>query len=236
MDVLECIELASIASRRHTARAGWTTIFASELQKEIPPDDHSRRNYPPEATVRNECSISALLLARIQSTNRRCKTTRATLSINYICWLFVAPAEERYCKVNMPVNRTMDRTFSRLRLPTVLCSLVLIVEFLTCGWFISATQVIFTNIETSQFNILKTADNDAVCAIDSTPFMNLSASPMYCASRCQQQATLSSCSGFNYRSSGSTCEFFNSTQSMFGLRRGCRYFKVLILICSYWNL
>lgn len=123
-----------------------------------------------------------------------------------------------------------------MHLITARLSLVLIAGIFTItGRLTSAVQVITTNVESSKFYLLKTVDNDAVCAIGSTPFMNLTASPMYCSSKCQQQASLSSCDGFNYRSSSSICELYNDTQSAFSLRRGCIYFKVIFLLRQFEN-
>jgi hypothetical protein len=113
-----------------------------------------------------------------------------------------------------------------MRSITVSFLLILAAEFITERRLTLADQFSITNAGMTQFNILKSIDNDDVCAVGTTPLMNFSTTAETCAFQCQHDAGLSSCGGFNYRSLNDVCELYSINQNTFNLQKNCRYFKV----------
>lgn len=80
--------------------------------------------------------------------------------------------------------------------------------------------------EIAHFEVIKSFNNDVMCAITSLPSETTSkSSSISCANRCQKY-DLSYCFGFNFKEDIKTCELIPDDPLTFGISRGCKFFKV----------
>jgi hypothetical protein len=92
----------------------------------------------------------------------------------------------------------------------------------------SAIDAVVNTIAMTSFIAVKTILGDFACAIYPVAMTTiLSISTLQCSLECQR---VSFCGGFNFRDNDNICEQISASNITFGVKQGCRYFIVSILI------
>ena len=92
----------------------------------------------------------------------------------------------------------------------------------------SAFDSVVQTTAMTPFTVVKTVLGDYVCAVYPVAYTTiLSISANQCLFECQR---VNSCGGFNLRDNDTICEQIGASNVVFGVKQGCRYFVVSIII------